>query len=248
MTYNPLNRLNNTIDRYSNLLYEVKECIAKRENLSVMFLSELKYIIVNDVKLNISNENIVKFLRAGYKALPLIDNFPIIQKDIKNIKKSIIEKENYLKMALETNVEDRNTLAIELCVSDVYILQDKVKFLITKLEQYRKPYDTVFTLIAEIIKPSLECVIHELQNELEDIKIHLTIEEFNTYLEVVENIPDNEICCICQEECNIQEEKIVKIKKCGHIGHQKCFREYFLKKCIKPVCPVCRTNLKETDL
>jgi len=53
---------------------------------------------------------------------------------------------------------------------------------------------------------------------------------------------NDRVCPICLED--LQYKRVWHSPKCGHLFHPKCLQTYLTKKCIKPICPVCRVNVK----
>ena len=50
-------------------------------------------------------------------------------------------------------------------------------------------------------------------------------------------------CSICLEEFKLEES--IRVTNCNHIFHHKCIEEWI---CKSPTCPLCRKNLKTTDI
>lgn len=53
---------------------------------------------------------------------------------------------------------------------------------------------------------------------------------------------NDRVCPICLED--LQYKRVWHSPNCGHLFHPKCLQTYLRKKCIKPICPVCRVNVK----
>ena len=103
----------------------------------------------------------------------------------------------------------------------------------------------VDTMIQEHVRNQTEWL-----NELHQIK--LTKEEYDKLIKThimtkgilqLHNINNNS-CSICQEIVEIGQN--CAITSCNHIYHSKCSIEWFINKCIKPTCPVCRKDVRET--
>jgi hypothetical protein len=101
----------------------------------------------------------------------------------------------------------------------------------------------LFNSLFDILDQSLENTLNNFDN-LEDIKITLSDEEFNK-LEIPNNISilKNEQCNICLD--NLLEENddsniktLIKLK-CNHIYHKCCIKKWLTQQSTK--CPVCRT-------
>ena len=45
-------------------------------------------------------------------------------------------------------------------------------------------------------------------------------------------------CPICQEPVGEGDAQL----SCGHIGHRECLRLWFVEKCVRRVCPICRAE------
>jgi hypothetical protein len=98
----------------------------------------------------------------------------------------------------------------------------------------------LFNSIFDILDQSLENTL----NNLEDVKITLSDEEFNK-LEIPDDISilKNKQCNICLEDL-LEENDYSNIKtltklKCNHIYHRCCIKTWLTKQSTK--CPVCRT-------
>jgi len=84
---------------------------------------------------------------------------------------------------------------------------------------------------------------------LEPVNIRLSKEEFkNLHVKIMSkklvselNINDK-TCVICQDEINIQCHCI--ILNCGHLFHKKCVELWLTKHCEKPICPMCRKDVR----
>lgn len=53
----------------------------------------------------------------------------------------------------------------------------------------------------------------------------------------------NNTCTICLED--IRPNQFTTITECKHVFHKKCAKEWFTKKCNTPICPCCRTDIRE---
>ena len=83
-------------------------------------------------------------------------------------------------------------------------------------------------------------------NELSDVKVVLTKEEFDKFekkcVSKIENITNCSICCsICMDNYN-EDEKVV-ILKCKHYYHENCIENWLCNQ--KVTCPICRKDTRE---
>ena len=104
----------------------------------------------------------------------------------------------------------------------------------------------LFNSLFDILDQSLENTLNNFDN-LEDIKISLSEEEFNK-LEIPDDIFNlkNKQCNICledlleenDEEYDFNAKTLIKLK-CNHIYHRCCIKKWLTQQSTK--CPVCRT-------
>lgn len=98
--------------------------------------------------------------------------------------------------------------------------------------------DTLFTSLFTNFNQFME----QNLNDLEDVKVTLSEDEFNK-LKIVndETLIENKQCNICLEELTkdeLNDDKLLQLK-CQHIYHNDCIKEWLLKQSTK--CPTCRT-------
>jgi hypothetical protein len=83
--------------------------------------------------------------------------------------------------------------------------------------------------------------IEEQLNELEDVKVTLSEDEFNKlYILDDKSVINNKQCNICLENLKdeeLDEKKLIQLK-CNHIYHKDCIKEWLTKQSTK--CPSCR--------
>ena len=89
-------------------------------------------------------------------------------------------------------------------------------------------------------------VIDINENDLEDVKVILTKDEFkklDSKIILEENLNDysNKECNICMDEYKINDKII--ILDCKHIFHRRCIKHWLLQE--KVTCPVCRKDVRE---
>lgn len=82
------------------------------------------------------------------------------------------------------------------------------------------------------------------------IDIHISNEDFEKIIihrrmskKLRTELSCDNTCTICLED--IRPNQITTIIGCKHVFHKKCAKEWFTKKCNKPVCPCCRTDVRE---
>ena len=56
----------------------------------------------------------------------------------------------------------------------------------------------------------------------------------------IENVPDDEVCCICVEKLN--NAPSVKLT-CRHLFHEDCIRRWLLQ---KASCPFCNVDVRQS--
>jgi hypothetical protein len=76
--------------------------------------------------------------------------------------------------------------------------------------------------------------------EFEDVKVILTEYQYNNNIHTTTttNILDDDVCNICLDILNKDDNGIPVSLKCNHIFHNNCIKEWLTKKSIK--CPMCR--------
>ena len=113
-----------------------------------------------------------------------------------------------------------------------------------------------FTCITKLLSVSSDSgsVINKVSNQItavnEVVKITLTREQYNEFIKtniMTKNLLDlhsikDEKCSICQENVNIGDN--CSITPCNHLYHSTCSIEWFIKKCIRPTCPICRMDVR----
>jgi len=81
-----------------------------------------------------------------------------------------------------------------------------------------------------------------LEEDLQDVKVVLTQEQFNTLNSVILNedsIKGDCPICLCSRTMN---DKLITLK-CNHIYHRNCIQEWLTKNSTK--CCVCRKDVRE---
>lgn len=83
---------------------------------------------------------------------------------------------------------------------------------------------------------------------VENIPNVLSCEEYNNYIESI-NYTESYDYNLMEDDCPICLEKMVlnsELHKtfCNHHYHPKCLKNYLTKLCIKPICPMCRNNIR----
>ena len=76
------------------------------------------------------------------------------------------------------------------------------------------------------------------------VEIHLTDEEYDRCVDRVSETDSEDLdtlCGICLEKITTNHV----ITTCGHDFHDACLREYLTSKCQRPVCPMCRHDVRE---
>ena len=88
---------------------------------------------------------------------------------------------------------------------------------------------------------------YEIFNELEDIPIRISMDEYCNQLKLIKNPPNDGDCSIClqpfQSTQNTLSELVVQ-SPCSHYFHDKCLRKQL---CIigPPKCPNCRFEIRD---
>ena len=108
-------------------------------------------------------------------------------------------------------------------------------------------YNILDSILLEMINIHINQQLEQL-NEV--VKITLTREQYNEFIKtniMTKNLLDlhsikDEKCSICQENVNIGDN--CAITPCNHLYHSTCSIEWFIKKCIRPTCPICRMDVR----
>ena len=69
----------------------------------------------------------------------------------------------------------------------------------------------------------------------------ISLKDYRTRINSTREKEKHQTCAICLEE--LKPGRKWHSPKCGHYFHPKCLQTYLTKKCITPVCPVCRTSI-----
>jgi hypothetical protein len=96
-------------------------------------------------------------------------------------------------------------------------------------------FDTFSTFLEDQIN-----FVEDYSN-LEDTKVVLTEQQFNTLNSVILNENDKGDCPICMESMNLNDNLI--ILQCKHFYHNSCIHEWLTKNSTK--CCVCRKDVRE---
>ena len=126
-------------------------------------------------------------------------------------------------------------------IDSIYYNSDEIDRIIN----VSKFYENIFNLM-------IEEHVREQQEWLNDVEhIRLNNTEYNKLIKtniMCDNLLtdidiESNSCSICQEE--IIKGEFCDITPCNHLYHSKCSKEWFINKCIKPTCPICRTDIRE---
>ena len=119
----------------------------------------------------------------------------------------------------------------------------------------RTPSDRFDTLFENVIETMInEHLRHQVEQLNEVVQIKLTQEQYNSLIKThimtktildFHNITDTK-CSICQELVKIGDS--CAITSCNHLYHTKCSIEWFINKCIKPTCPICRKDVRDVEI
>lgn len=125
------------------------------------------------------------------------------------------------------------------------------------INEYDNEYDNLYDTIQSPISNSLDLqltdsifeslftnfnqFITENLNDLEDVKVTLSIVEFDNLNKVIdETLIENKQCNICLEDLQKDEldnKSLIQLQ-CNHIYHNTCIKEWLTKQSTK--CPSCR--------
>lgn len=88
---------------------------------------------------------------------------------------------------------------------------------------------------------------------LDPVNVRLTNEEFDKLpirtmsKKLVKELDiQDKTCAICQDEINPRCH--CNVFHCGHIFHKKCAHQWLTKHCEKPICPMCRIDIRDSPI
>ena len=114
------------------------------------------------------------------------------------------------------------------------------------LESLRKNATIIYADL-ESIPDQLDDHTSSVRRAMEPTRVILEPDIFESCTTVVKKLSQHDTNCpICL--CSISDEEsgpVCKINACGHMGHESCFRTMFTQKCTRPICPICRTDVRD---
>lgn len=118
----------------------------------------------------------------------------------------------------------------------------------TRLVSFLQIMDSFASKLLELI--STQQVEEFDEEDLEDIPIRLSEDEYNEYIQIIPTSLINKsinsgctICTICQDKFTDSEN--CHVISCGHAYHEECLKHWLIKTCQRPTCPNCRHDSRE---
>ena len=101
-------------------------------------------------------------------------------------------------------------------------------------------FSSLFTNFTDFLEDELLRI-----DNLEDIKVTLSEEEFNNLHQITYKDTDNKQCNICLDEFDLDLDLDLDLinLKCNHAYHKICIKEWLTKQSTK--CPTCRTDTRD---
>ena len=211
--------------------------------------SDTNYL--NNTNINNSNKKMSNFFNNTWSNIKYVGKK--IKKGIKTVKKDFVEdmQENYNFITTAYNEINKQKEQIhqeqisqlkKQCVNNIENINNTKINNNIDIDQY---YDNLLSFMIEEHKRKQKQWIRN--NESERINKVQYESLIDTKLMSDNFIKENNIksrsCSVCQDQI-VNGENCV-LTQCHHLYHDRCSKEWFTNKCIKPTCTICKRDVRE---